>query len=165
MISELLAGGITSLIGAVLFVTTLLNPKLTFATVLNDGTPGAGFFPMIFSAILFVLGIVMVIKNTREIIKKRQLHGEPNESDEMPVEVTSITKENIITALSIFAAIILFTVFWKLTKQFYMCLFILTLAINLFFHRPVRFTVIFSAGLTAFMYLMFTVGFSIRFII
>lgn len=165
MISELLAGAITSLIGAVLFITTLLDPKLTFATVLNDGTPGAGFFPMIFSAVLFVLGMVMTIKNAGEIFKKKQLYDKSDGSDAGPARTTPVSSGNIITAVSVFAAIILFTVFWKLTKQFYICLFVLTLAINLLFRRPARFTILFSVGLTAFMYLMFTVGFSIRFII
>lgn len=159
MLSELLAGAITSLIGAVLFITTLLNPKLTFTTVLNDGTPGAGFFPMIFSAVLFALGLAMVIKNARKIPGKKQ------PSEEMMAKKAAITKGNIIAAVAIFAAIILFIVFWKLTKQFYICLFGLTLAVNLLFRRPVRFTILFSIGLTVFMYLMFTVGFSIQFII
>lgn len=159
MISELLAGGITVIIGAMLFVITLLNPKFTLWAVLNDGTPGAGFFPMIFSMVLVVLGIAMVIKSAREIPKKKQ------PSEEMVARKAAITKRNIVTAMAIFIAVIVFIVCWKLTKQFYICLFVLTVAVNLLFCRTVRFTVIFSVGLIAFMYLMFTVGFSIQFII
>ena len=155
MIGELLAGFLSTVVGTILLITTILNPKLTFAPVFNDGAPGAGFFPIIFGVIFVLLGISLTVMNAVKLKKngREGTKGEP------------VPKENIRSVLALFLSVVVFTGLWKLTRLFYPCVFALSLAINLLLKRKPVFSAIMSGGLTLFLYLMFTVGFHIRFII
>ena len=156
MLGEFIAGVIAAGLGVFVFIYTEMHPKLTFAPVLSDGAPGAGFFPMIFSAILVVLGVALMMQNLARMRKKET-------NDEIQKKKALVTKENLLTAALLLAAVCVFLVAWKLTKQFYICISCLIFVINLLFKRSWKFSLIMSAALVLFLYLMFSVGFKIQF--
>lgn len=153
---ELIAGGIVAALGAFTLIYTIVNPKLTFSPPLSDGAPGAGFFPIILSVLLIILGLILVIRNAL-IIKKNKESAEP------ALEEKKINKANMKTSLLLLASIIVFLILWKITGIFYVWMFILVGGISKIYKRNWKQTIIIAACVTAVLYLMFSVGFSIQF--
>lgn len=153
---ELIAGGLVTVLGIFTFFYTLSNPKLTFTPVMSDGAPGAGFFPIILSVLLFVLGLTLVFANIRNV--KRNLFIKQSEQQSKTIE-----KSNLWTSIILLLAIVIFLFLWKITSLFYIWMFILLIAISKIYKRSWLQTIIIALVITAFLYLMFTVGFSIQF--
>lgn len=156
--ADALTGIIVAAVGAFFFIMTLINPQMTFVSTTSDGVPGGGFFPFILSAALFILGIALT---------GRSLKGETVKY----VDMTEENKKNLKTMLFTVGGFIVFLIAWKITSPifgniaFMICVFLFEIYLNKLFERTWKFTLIYAVIFTAFIYLVFNVGFSIQFVI
>lgn len=148
---DTIPGALVSVVGIIFLSATMMNSRLTVAPVTSDGVPGAGFFPFLMSSILIVLGIALMIIGIRQKGKVQYL----NLSEEI--------KRNLIRLLLVVVGMIVFLVLWQITHLFFVWTFIFSLYLNKVFERSLKFTLIYSVGITAVVYLVFTVAFSIQF--
>ena len=72
-------------------------------------------------------------------------------------------KQNAQLLLGTLALLAVFLTFWHATGWFYPGLYVMTLLMSALYRRPLRFLLIFPACFTLFIYLAFTLGFSIQF--
>jgi hypothetical protein len=78
-------------------------------------------------------------------------------------QLTEERKKNlkITSLLAVFVFIFLFA--WKVTERFFWVLPVYVFAVNKLFKRSTKFALIFTIGMTLFVYGLFSMGFSIRF--
>lgn len=148
---DTIPGALVSVLGIIFLVVTLMDSKMTIAPVTSDGVPGAGFFPFLMSVILIVFGTVLLINGIRQKEKVQYIN------------LTAETKRNLKKLLLVLAGLIVFLIIWQLTNLFFPWVFILSIYLNKVFERNLKFTIIYSVSLTAVVYLVFTVAFSIQF--
>lgn len=92
----------------------------------------------------------------RELVAVEQAASEPELA---PAE----RKQNAQLLLGTLALLAVFLTFWHATGWFYPGLYVMTLLMSALYRRPLRFLLIFPACFTLFIYLAFTLGFSIQF--
>jgi len=144
------------LFGAAFLIMTAQNPKLGFIATTSDGVPGGGFFPYLLSILIIFMSIVLIV---RSIIR----------TPEKYIEITPETKINTITLFSTIIGLVVFLVIWSITADlfgniaFLICVFIFEVFLNKLFKRSWKFTIIYSAVFTAFIYAVFNLGFKIMF--
>ncbi len=149
-------GIVFALVGIFFLIYTIISPQLTFGSTTSDGVPGAGFFPYILSALLIILGVVLVIRSQSKEIKPY-------------VEMTDEVRGNLRTMLIMLAGFVVFLLVWKLLSGFIgnwgflACVFVFEIFINKLFQRSWKFTLIYAAVLTVFIYLVFNLAFKITF--
>jgi|GEM_PF-6304479 len=80
-----------------------------------------------------------------------------------PEVATAERKQNAQLLLGTLALLAVFLTFWHATGWFYPGLYVMTLLMSALYRRPLRFLLIFPACFTLFIYLAFTLGFSIQF--
>ena len=148
---DTIPGALVSVLGLIFLTVTLMDPRMTIAPVTSDGVPGAGFFPFLMSVILIVFGVVLLFIGIR---KKEKVAY---------INLTAETKQNLKKLLFVVAGIIIFLVLWQLTNLFLPWVLVLSIYLNKVFERNLKFTIIYSVSLTAVVYLVFTVAFSIQF--
>ncbi|MDC7125644.1 MAG: tripartite tricarboxylate transporter TctB family protein [Spirochaetales bacterium] len=148
---DTIPGALISVFGVIFLVATLMDSRMTIAPVTSDGVPGAGFFPFVMSLILILLGAVLYIKGVRQNGSVQYL------------SLTAETKQNLKKLLLVVVGLIIFLTLWQLTKLFFLWVFVFSIYLNMVFERSIKFTAIYSVSLTAIVYLVFTVAFSIQF--
>lgn len=144
-------GVLVSVLGIIFMIATLTNTQLTIAPVTSDGVPGAGFFPFLLSALLIVLGSVLILSGIRQKGEVKYFN------------LTVETKQNLKILLLVVIGLVVFLIFWKLTHFFYLGVLLVSLYLNKVFKRNLSFILIYSVIFTAFIYMAFTMGFSIQF--
>ena len=78
-------------------------------------------------------------------------------------QMTDEMRGNVKVAVLVAVGLIVFLILWKLTRQFIPLVFVYAVYLNTLFRRNIRFTLIFSAIITVFIYLLFVRGFSVTF--
>ena len=137
--------------GILVFIYIFTHPKMVVLGGTDGSGVGPGFFPFICAAALTILGLLLFLKGVRE-----------NGSVDY-FALTEEKKKNLIMVACMAAFIVVFLILWKVTKRFFIILPIYSFAINMLFKRSLLFSVIFAAAITAAIYGLFGVGFTIRF--
>lgn len=148
---DTIPGAVVTAFGITFLISTLANPRLTIGSVTSDGVPGAGFFPFIMSTLLTVLGIALMLTGFRQKGKVSY------------IKLTPEIKKNLKVLLFVVMGLIGFFIFWQLTKWFYPGALLLSIFLNRLFERSWKYTLIYSTVFTAFIYLTFSLAFSIQF--
>ena len=148
---DTIPGALVAAFGITFLIATLSNSRLTIAPATADGVPGAGFFPFIMSSLLTVFGIVLVIIG---ILQKGKVSY---------INFTPETKRNLKMLLLVVIGLIGFFIFWNVTNWFYAGVLILSLYLNKIFERSWKFTIIYSTIFATFIYITFSLAFSIQF--
>ena len=137
--------------GILVFIYIFTHPKMVVLGGTDGSGVGPGFFPFICAAALTILGLLLFLKGVRE-----------NGSVDY-FALTEEKKKNLIMVACMAAFIVVFLILWKVTKRFFIILPIYSFAINMLFKRSLLFSVVFAAAITAAIYGLFGVGFTIRF--
>lgn len=146
-------GLLSILFGGLFVAATVVNPQLTAVAQTSDGVPGAGFFPYLLGGAIILLGIVLLIRGIRQ-------HGTVQY-----IQLDEEGKKNVKVLLLSLLGIIALLVFWRLTNQFIIGVPILCLYLNWLFERKWLFNILYAGIFSAFIYLVFTVGFSVQFVV
>ena len=125
--------------------------KLTLLDASSAGVLGAGFYPFACGVLLIILGILLLIRGIRQ-------HGTKDY-----FQMTPEKKRNLKTMLLLALSVALFLAAWQITHQFFICLFVYALIVNLLLKRNWLFTILFAVIITAFVYFLFSKGFSVIF--
>ena len=149
--NDTIPGLLVTIFGAVFFVVTWLEPKLTFIARTSDGVPGAGFFPYIMSGAVTLLGVALTMQGLRR-----------KDRDPEPSTLTP-SQENLKVLTWTVAGLIAFLAAWLYAGYFYLFAMLLCIYLNRLLKRSWRFTLLYSLGLCLLVYLVFTLGFSIHF--
>ena len=137
--------------GILVFIYIFTHPKMVVLGGTDGSGVGPGFFPFICAAALTILGLLLFLKGVRE-----------NGSVDY-FALTEEKKKNLIMVACMAAFIVVFLILWKVTKRFFIILPIYSFAINMLFKRSLLFSVVFAVAITAAIYGLFGVGFTIRF--
>lgn len=154
--ADTIAGLICVAFGIFFLIMTATNPQLSFIATTSDGVPGGGFFPYILSVLIIIMGGALTVRGIRSEGVKY-------------VDLTPENKKNLKVLLLMVAGLIVFLAAWKITAPmfgnpaFMVCVFLFEIYLNKLFERSWKFTLIYSAVFTAFIYLVFNMGFSILF--
>jgi hypothetical protein len=140
-----------------------------------DVMPGAGFFPLVLSGAIIILGIVFIIRGIisnnktaasgEEVNCTETINTETSGTEADSVEIPNTAQEkkiNIRLAIFTISDIILCFVVWKLAG-FYIAALLMCISLNFIFKRKWLFSILFSVILVGFIYLSFTVGLGINF--
>ena len=144
--------GIFSLaIGALVLLYTLSHPRMVVWGDAARGGVGPGFFPFICSSLLVFFGILLIFRGIREkgLVDYFQ--------------ITPERKQNLKVVGLLVLLITLMLARWKLSELFFLCLPIYCFAVNKTLKQSTRFSILFTIGMTAFIYGLFRIAFSIRF--
>ena len=139
----------------ILIIAAIVLPaslSLGFNSKTADGVPGAGFFPTLISIAIIFIGLFTLLKS---FLKLKQ-------DDESEMK-KSINKKNLFNTLGMLGFIVIYVGLWKFVG-FYIATFISSLLMNLFLKRTAKFSLIFSAIFVALLYVVFTVGLRIQFV-
>ena len=154
--ADMVAGALFMIFGLFFLIQTASNPQMSFIATTSDGVPGGGFFPYILSILIIIMGDALVVRGARNEGKKY-------------VELTEENKKNLRILLMTVAGLIVFLAVWKMTAgtfgntAFLICVCLFEIYLNKIFERTWKFTLIYSAGFTLFVYLVFSLGFKIIF--
>lgn len=148
---DVIPGLLVVLTGVFFLITTMVTPNLAFGSTTSDGVPGAGFFPYIFSVVLIILGAALFMRGLRQngAVQYMKLDDE--------------LRQNLKLLLKTTVGLIAFLAFWQLTTLFFVGVLLFCLYLNIIFQRTRKFTAIYAIGFTLFVYLVFSVAFSIQF--
>lgn len=148
---DTMPGILVTLFGGAFFTATYLNPKLTAISMTSDGVPGAGFFPYILSCAIILLGLILTIRGIKQ-------HGTVHfvlldEEGKLNVKIL------LLSLLGLLAVMLI----WRYVGFFFVCVFLFCLYLNFLFKRTFKFNILYSVIFTGFVYLVFSVGFSVQF--
>ena len=144
-------GILVILMGVFFLIMTMITPNLSFGSTTSDGVPGAGFFPYIFSVLLTIMGVALLIRGLRQNGTVQYLH------------LDAERKRNLKSLLLAVAGLIVFLIFWQITDLFFVGVFLFSIYLNLVFQRTKKFTLIYAVVFSAFIYVVFSLAFSIQF--
>ena len=149
---DLIPGIISTLFGVIVLILTLTGSDMAFLVAKKRGSiPGPGFFPLLCGVLTVLFGIALSIRGLRQ------------DDTINYFELTDEMRGNIRTAALMLAGLVAFLVLWKLTNLFIPLVFVFAIYLNVLFRRSWVFTIIFSIIITAFIYFLFTRGFSVLF--
>lgn len=154
--ADAIAGLLCMAFGIFFFIMTAINPQLSFIATTSDGVPGGGFFPYILSVLIIIMGAALVVRGVRQ-------------GDKQYVQWTLENKKNLKVMLLTVAGLIVFLAAWKITAPYFgntafmVCVFLFEIYLNKLFERTWKFALIYAVVFTAFIYLVFNMGFSILF--
>ena len=154
--ADAIAGLLCMAFGVFFLIMTATNPQLSFIATTSDGVPGGGFFPYILSIAVIIMGGALTVRVLKGNGKKY-------------VEMTPERKKNLKVLLLTVAGLIVFLGVWKMTAPYFgntafmVCVFLFEIYLNKLFERTWKFTIIYAVIFTAFIYLVFSMGFSILF--
>lgn len=149
--SDAISGVLVIAFGLLFVVAVLLSPILTISAATSDGVPGAGFFPFLLGCITIIFGALLTVRGLRQTVSTSNF------------EMNEETKLNIKVLILTVIGLIVFFVFWRITNQFIIGLLLLSLYFNFIFKRSWKFNILYSTIFTAFIYVVFVLGFSIQF--
>ena len=154
--ADTIAGLLCMAFGAFFLIMTAINPQLSFGTQTSDGVPGGGFFPYILSVLIIIMGGALTMRGMKN-------------SDKKYVDMTPEMKKNLKMMLLMVAGLVVFLAAWKITAPYFentafvVCVFLFEIYLNKLFERSWKFALIYAVVFTAFIYLVFSMGFSILF--
>lgn len=148
---DTIPGLIILLFGLSVAVYTLVEDSMRVNAQTSDGVPGAGFFPVLLGFVLAVLGGALFVRGLMQKGSVQYFQVDPE------------IRRNLRRLVLAVAGIVVFFILWQLTRQFVPCMAVLCFYLNFIFGRSVKYNIIYTAVLTAFIYLAFVVGFSIQF--
>lgn len=154
--ADAIAGLFAMAFGAFFLIMTAINPQLSFGSTTSDGVPGGGFFPYILSVLILIMGAALTARGLKNSEKKY-------------VDMTPEMKKNLKIMILTVAGLVVFLAAWKITAPYFentafmVCVFLFEIYLNKLFERSWKFTLIYAVVFTAFIYLVFSVGFSILF--
>ena len=154
--ADAVAGLLCMAFGAFFFIMTAINPQLGFGSNTSDGVPGGGFFPYILSVLIVIMGGALVVLGVKN-------------SDVKYVDMTPEMRKNLKIMLLTVAGLVVFLAAWKITAPYFgntafmTCVFLFEIYLNKLFERSWKFALIYAVIFTAFIYLVFSMGFSILF--
>ncbi|MDD2958881.1 MAG: tripartite tricarboxylate transporter TctB family protein [Lachnospiraceae bacterium] len=154
--ADTIAGLICMAFGVFFLIMTALNPQMAFVATTSDGVPGGGFFPYILSVAIILMGGGLTVRGIKT-------------EAEQYVDMTPENKKNMKVLLLMVAGLVVFLIAWKLTaphfgnNAFMACVFLFEIYLNKLFERSWKFALIYAVIFTAFIYLVFNMGFSILF--
>ncbi len=153
MKGDTMPGVISILTGLILFSLTLAEENMDVLVAKKRGSiPGPGFFPVFCAVFLVFFGALLILRGIRQ-------NGAVDY-----FRMTDEMRRNVKTMALVVIGLVTFLVIWKLTSQFIPLIFAFSVNLNLLlFRRSLRFTLIFSVVITAFIYLLFVRGFSVTF--
>lgn len=148
---DTIPGIFSVLVGVLTMIYIFTNEKMVVMNAETYGGIGPGFFPFVCAAALILFGVIMIVQGIKQ-------NGTVDY-----FQMTPEKKENLklVGMLALFCLIMLLA--WKVTKMFFLCLPIYIFAMNRLLKRSWLFTILFTAGMTLFIYGLFRMGFSIRF--
>lgn len=142
---------VTILVGILTVYYVHTQRKLTLLDSSLAGVLGPGFYPFACGVALIVLGTLLLIRGLRQKGAKDYF------------QLTPEKKKNLKTLLLLMLSVALFLAAWQITDQFFICLFIYAIIVNLLLKRSWLFTILFAVIITAFVYFLFSKGFSVIF--
>lgn len=149
---DTIPGIFSFLIGAAALIHNLLHPKMNIFAEPAKGGVGSGFFPYICSIALMICGIILIVRGIKQ-------HGTVDY-----FQLTDERKANLKFVLMLVGLITIVLIGWKVTDLFYLVLPIYCFIVNKFVLRQSwKFSIIFTVVMTAFIYGLFTMAFTIRF--
>ena len=149
---DTIPGIVSVLFGALVLILTLTGDNMAILVAKKRGNvPGPGFFPFVCGALTVVFGVVLILRGLKQ-----------NGTVDF-FEMTDEMRGNVKTALMVTAGLVCFLLLWKLTGLFIPLVFVFAVYLNLLFKRSIQFTLIFSAIITVFIWLLFVRGFSVTF--
>lgn len=149
---DTIPGIFSILIGAFALIYNYVHPKMSVFAEPARGGVGPGFFPFICGIALVAFGLVLVLRGIKQ-----------NGSVDY-FQMTSEKKKNLKNVVMLAGLIVLVLAAWKISEIFYICLPIYCFALNKFvLKQSTKFSVIFTVVMTAFIYGLFTIAFTIRF--
>lgn len=148
---DTIPGILVTLFGAIFFVGTVTNSELSFGSVTSDGVPGAGFFPYLLSIAVMLMGITLAIRGIRQRGTAEYIKTEKE------------TKKNLKILALTMIGLLVFLAIWQFIGQFFIGMFLYILYLNRVLERTWKYTIMYAVIFTAFVYLVFSFGFSIQF--
>lgn len=144
--------GIFSLIiGGFTLIYIHQNPKMVVLGGTDGVGVGPGFFPFICAVALIICGVLLTIRGIRQ-------HGEVDY-----FMLTEEKKNNLKIGALLTGFILIFLIAWKISEMFFLILPVYVFAVNKLFRRSMIFSLLFTIGMTLFVYGLFAKGFTIRF--
>ena len=144
--------GIASVvIGVLTLIYIFVNSKMVVFGGTDGSGVGPGLFPFVSALALIIFGIVLTLRGVKQ-------NGTVDY-----FKLTDEKKKNLKNVGLVIASILIFLIAWKISAQFFIILPIYIFVINKLFKRSTKFSIIFTIGMTAFIYGLFVIGFSIRF--
>lgn len=148
---DTIPGIFSMLVGVLTLFYIFQNPKMVILGGTDGSGVGPGLFPFISATALIIFGIMLTLRSLKQ--------KEAVDYFKLTDEKRNNLKKVVI--LSVF--IMIFLIAWKISRSFFVIIPIYVFAVNKLLKRSTKFSLIFTIGITAFIYGLFSVGFSIRF--
>ena len=149
---DTIPGIFSFLIGAFALIHNILHPKMNIFAEASRGGVGPGFIPFICAIALMVFGAILVFRGIKQ-----------NGSVDY-FQMTPEKKKNLKNVVFLAGLIVIMLLIWKISTIFYICLPLYVFALNKFvLKQSTKFSIIFTVVMTAFIYGLFTIAFTIRF--
>ena len=144
--------GIFSLfVGALALIFTYSNPKMIIWGAALKGGIGPGFFPFVCGMTLILFGVALILRGIKQ-------NGTVDY-----FQMTPERKQNLKVVVMLVILLTLMLAGWKISELFFLCLPIYCFAVNKILKQSTKFSLIFTVVMTAFIYLLFNLAFTIRF--
>jgi putative tricarboxylic transport membrane protein len=141
-------GDVISGLISILFSLLFIIPALGFDNRTTDGSPGAGFFPIVVGGGLLLMGVILAVSGLKT--KKRYF----TINDEM--------KKNLKLFFLTLVIILAYFILWKLIP-FVIATFLFLAALNYIYQRSLKFNLSFSFTVSLLIYLIFGKIFHVMF--
>lgn len=138
--------GLASIVFSLLFILSSLG----FENRTTDGSPGAGFFPILIGSILLIMGVAFAVSG----FKTKKHYFEMNEE----------VKKNLKIFFLTIAAIIGYLMIWKWIS-FVVATFAFLIGLNYIYKQSLKFNLIFSSVASLLVYVIFEKIFHVLFIL
>ncbi len=153
MLKKLSGNTLIGFLFVVISGITLYIANTTLPATAPAGDPGSRVFPSAMCVILIVLGIILMVQSIRKPEKK--FAG---------TFATEEAKQSALRAVLIFADLALFLVLWKFVP-FLVAGMIFMFLQCMIFREKILFSLIYSAGVTGVLYVMFAVLLKVNLVI
>ena len=127
------------------------HEKMVITSAGTYGGIGPGFFPFVCAVALIICGVILVLRGIKQ-------NGTVDYFQLTPERKQNLKQVGLLAGL-----IFLMLLAWTVSKMFFLCLPIYVFAVNKLLKRSWLFTILFTVGMSLFIYGLFRVGFSIRF--
>lgn len=148
---DTIPGIFSIVIGLFTLIYIFQNPKMVIVGGEVIGGVGPGFFPFVCAVALILCGVLLCLRGIRQ------------KGTVDYFQLTEERKENLKTVALLVLLILLLLVAWKISRMFFLCLPVYIFAVNKLLKRSTKFTILFTIGMTVFIYGLFRLGFSVRF--
>lgn len=154
--ADTMAGIITVIVGLFFLIMTAIDPKMTFG-IGSDFAPGPGFYPYILSSLIVIFGIALIVRGIKIAGIKEYF------------EMNTERKSNISMMVKLIIGLVVFLAVWKMLAPnfgdivFYIGVFLFEIFMNKIFERSWKFTILYALIFTAFVFVVFNLGFKISF--